>query len=150
MQSKRVTDIPGLQHCWQVENIFLAGQPTLESLDTLKQLGVSKVFNLRNEGEGDFSGIEKRCKELGMEYHQIPIIIDGMLDKGNCDKLSNLIDESSNNFVHCGTANRVNGWFMTYLTKYKGMDFEDAIDVASASGLSSPALIDQAEQIVNE
>ena len=149
MDSTRVTDIPGLNFCWKVGENYLAGQPPIDSFEKIKEMGVERVFNLRNRGEDDFSAEEQKCKELGMEYYHIPIIVDGSLNAANCEKLSQLIKDNKNNFVHCVSANRVNGWFITHLTKYENMDFEDAVDLASMSGLTNPSFIEQAQLVLD-
>ncbi len=150
MASNRITDIPGLLYLWKVENLYLAGQPSASSWEEIKKLGVSKVINLRDESEMDFSGEIKALKDLGMEYEQFPICKGGALLADNCERLSSMLDETGTHFIHCGSANRVGGWLITYLTKYRGMDFEAAVEVAQENGLSNPGFIDQAEEIIKK
>ena len=149
METKRITSISGLNHLWQVDNLYLAGQPTEQSIQGIKDLGVTKVFNLRNSSEADFSFEENGFKKLGIGYVNIAIIKDQKLQKDKCDELSSLVANESAPFIHCGTANRVGAWLITYLVKNKGMNFEDAVEVASNNGLTSPAFIEQAEDVIN-
>ncbi|MFT6631180.1 MAG: protein tyrosine phosphatase (PTP) superfamily phosphohydrolase (DUF442 family) [Bacteriovoracaceae bacterium] len=148
MASNRITDIPGLMHLWKVDNLYLAGQPSANSWEAIKALGVSKVINLRDESEMDFTGEVKVIKELGMEYEQFPIVKGGALLADNCERLSQMLNDTEPHFIHCGSANRVGGWLITYLTKHKGMDFEAAVEIAQENGLSNPGFIDQAEEIL--
>tara|TARA_Y100000768_G_C23991331_1_gene693637 strand:- start:3314 stop:3769 length:456 start_codon:yes stop_codon:yes gene_type:complete len=148
MDSKRITDVAGIDYLWQVDNLYLAGQPSVETMTEMKERGVAHVYNLRNEGEVDQSEIKAKAEELGMKYHHIPIIVNGMLDAENCKKLSNLITKDEPHFIHCGSANRVGAWLITYLTQYRGMDFDEAVDVASENGLSNPGFIAQAQDVV--
>lgn len=150
MKSRRITDVKDLMHLWQVENLFLAGQPTPQSVDDIKKLGVDKVFNLRGEGELDFSWEPDAFKSVGIDYEQFPIITAQGLDADNCERLSQGIEEGKNYFIHCGTANRVGAWLITYLVKFKGMDFEDAVNLASESGLTNPAFVEQAQQVLQK
>lgn len=147
MASNRITDMQGITHLWKVDNLYLSGQPSASAWDKIKELGVKKIINLRDESEMDFSGEEKAVKDLGMDYEQFPICKGGALLADNCEKLSNMINDLDPQFIHCGSANRVGGWLITYLTKHKGMDFEKAVEVAQENGLTNPGFIDQAEEI---
>lgn len=149
METKRLNNVPGLMFLWQVDNLLLAGQPDEESFETLKEMGVTKVFNLRGESEMDFSFEKEACERLRMGYVQFPLVEAGQLIPENCEKLSNMIDENEKWFIHCGSANRIAGWLMTYLTKYRKMTFEQATEIAMNNGLSNPGFIEQARQIVN-
>jgi protein tyrosine phosphatase (PTP) superfamily phosphohydrolase (DUF442 family) len=150
METKRITDIPGLMHLWKVDNLYLAGQPQDVSWEHIKGLGVKSIINLRNEAEMDFSAEIAKVGELGLEYHQFPIVEAGQLNAENCTKLSEMINDTDPQFIHCGSANRVGGWLITYLTKYRKMSFEDAVEIAQENGLSNAGFIDQAEAIVSK
>lgn len=147
METKRITNIPGLMHLWQVDNLFLAGQPTMESWEKIKELGVKRIINIRTETEMDFSQEKNAVESLGMSYIQIPVVVNGQLVPEKCKELSELIDETDLHFIHCGSANRVAGWLITYLTQYRNMDFDTAVDIASENGLSNPGFINQAGDI---
>jgi len=151
MDTKRITDIPGMAFLWKVDNLYLAGQPAVESFEHLKALGIKKVINLRSSGEKDFSPEISKIEELGMSYEQFPILdTHGHLCEENCKKLSEMIDTENIHFIHCGSANRVAGWLMTYLVLYRDFGFEAAVEIATHSGLSSNALIDQAQTIIDK
>lgn len=149
MKTQRITDIDGLNFLWQVDNLYCAGQPSLESFSQIKALGVNKVFNLRDISEMDFSFEEKACKELGMEYNQFPLMVDGELSAEACHRLSESINETDKWFIHCGSANRIGAWLITYLVKYRNMGFEQAVEVASNNGLTNSGFIEQARAIIN-
>lgn len=149
MSSNRITDMPGMMYLWKYENLYLAGQPTPETLPSLREAAVKKVFNLRDNGEMDFSWEEQGLKELGIDYEQFPIVTENGLDAGNCKHLSDQLNETDTFFIHCGSANRVGAWLITYLVKYRGADFEDAVEIAMNSGLASPGFIEQAEGIIS-
>lgn len=149
METKRITTIPGLNHLWQVDNLFLAGQPTLDSVTGIKELGVTKVINLRGEDEMDFNAERDSFKAASISYEQFPLLVDKRLTREKTEKLSKIVDAEAKPFIHCGTANRVGAWLITYLVEYKGMEFEQAVDIASENGLTNPAFIEQAQEILN-
>lgn len=148
MKGKRITDINGLMYLWQVDNLYLAGQPSLDSWEQIKELGITKVINLRDSGEMDFTDEVEKLKNLGLPYEQFPIVVNGQLDGENCRRLNDMLNETDKFFIHCGSANRVAGWLMTYLTTKRGMDFDSAMEVSQENGLSNPGFIDQAEKII--
>lgn len=148
MKQARITDFPELPYLWQVDNLYLAGQPSANSLKAFADKGIKKIINIRAQEEMDFSPEEQLCTQLGMEYIQVPIMQNGELSADNCKKLNGLIDDTTDVVVHCGTANRVAGWLITYLVEKKQLDFEAAVDVASNNGLASPALIPQAQKVL--
>ena len=150
MDTKRITDIPGLMHLWKVDNLYLAGQPNDDSWEHIKELGIKKIINLRGEGEQDFSNEKAMVVELGMEYSQLPIMGTAGLDLEACRSLNSMIDTDGTHFIHCGTANRVAGWLITYLTTKRGMSFDDAVAVAEENGLSNAGFIEQAEDIISK
>lgn len=147
--SNRVTDIPGLMHLWVWDKLYLAGQPQLpESWEHLKAQGVTKVINIRSEGEADFDGDREKAESLEMDYVHIPVLGAAGLDGDACRKISAEIKKETSTLIHCGTANRVAGWLITYLVD-SGMEFEQAVKIASENGLSNPGFIQQAEDILN-
>ena len=149
MKGERITSISGLNYLWKVENLYLAGQPSPESWSEIKELGISKVINLRNDSEMDFSAEISDVKKMGLSYEQFPIVENGQLNAANCKKLSDMINKEDSFLIHCGSANRVGGWLITYLTQYCNIDFEEAVEIASENGLSNPGFIDQAKAICN-
>lgn len=148
METKRLNNVPGLMHLWQVDNLFVAGQPSEESFSKLKELGVTKVFNMRSIDECDFTFETEACKGLEIEYVQFPIVSNGELIPEACKRLSELLDKENNLFIHCGSANRIAAWLMTYLPLYRDMSFDEATQVAMENGLSNPGFIEQARKIV--
>jgi protein tyrosine phosphatase (PTP) superfamily phosphohydrolase (DUF442 family) len=148
MNTKRITDISGLNFLWQVDNLYCAGQPSEESFSQIKDLGVSKIFNLRDNTEMDFSFEENVCAELGLEYIQFPLMVGGQLNSEACHRLSESINENEKWFIHCGSANRIGGWLITYLVKYRNMEFEAAVEIASNNGLTNPGFIEQAKAVL--
>ena len=148
METKRLNDVPGLMYLWQVDNIYLAGQPSEESFDKLKEMGISKILNMRSADEIDFKFEIDACERLGFEYFQFPIVKDGELIPEQCKKLSEMINTEEKWFIHCGSANRIAAWLMTYLPVYRNMSFDEGVEIAMNNGLTNPGYIEQARKIV--
>ena len=75
--------IKDFNNLYRYQNFYLSGQPTLESLRWFKSQGVTKIINLRSEIENkEYSesayNEEANARELGFEYHAIPV--DGTKD----------------------------------------------------------------------
>lgn len=152
MQCQRLNNVPDLTQFWQVDNLFIAGQPSEESFEMLAKMGFTKIFNMRSENESDFNFEIEACQRLGMEYIQFPIVENGELIPDHCKKLTECIDAEINAenkcLIHCGSGNRIAAWLMTYLPLSRGISFEEAVQIAMNNGLSSPAFIEQAKKIV--
>lgn len=148
MKTNRITTIPGLMYLWQVDNLLCAGQPDIESFAPLKDMGIKKVFNMRHESEMDFNAHVEECKNLGLEYKQFSIMDNGVLSKESCEKLTNSINDKDLILIHCGSANRIGGWLITYLVSHKKMEFDAAVEIAMNNGLTNPAFIEQARDII--
>lgn len=147
MTPKRITDVNGLMHLYKVENFYFAGQPNSDAIKEMKSRGVKRVINLRSPSEMDFTPEKNLCDELGLEYIELPLLEDGKFNASNVKKLNDLLGNTTEpEFIHCGTANRVAGWAITYLVERKGMDFDDAVDIASEAGLSNFSFADEAKR----
>lgn len=140
----------GINNLYKTGNIYLAGQPSIEALEGIKEMGVKKIFNLRSDGEADFSAIEQKIKELGMEYIFLPIMKDGALNPEACKVLNDQVTDDGTSFVHCGSANRVGGWLISFLVSKKGLDFEEAVSIAQNSGLKSVEFIEQVQNMLDD
>jgi protein tyrosine phosphatase (PTP) superfamily phosphohydrolase (DUF442 family) len=150
MRTKVIEDIPGLEKCFQVDNMFFASQPDQHSIKELKDRGVKRVFNLRDADEMDFTEEIKACEENGIEYFQLPVVCNGKFIKENVEKINTMMTTSEMEFLHCGTANRIASWGIIYLVKERGLSVDEALEIASKSGLSSETFVEEAKQIVEK
>lgn len=145
MRTTRITDVPGLMHLFQVENFYFAGQPDANAIREMQKRGVKRIINLRSPMEMDFSFEKELCEELGLEYIELPILDNSGFDAENVKALNELLaDTTEPEFIHCGTANRVAGWAITYLVDKKGMDFDEAVEIAGNAGLTNFAFAEAA------
>lgn len=143
MDLSRITDIEGMNFLFKVNNLFLGGQPSENSLDGLKDLGIKKVVNLRAFSEGDFTFEEEYFSKENIDYVHFPILGEAGFDREAIDRLNKLISED-NILIHCASANRVAGWLITFLVEEQGIDFDKATDIAMQSGLTNPGFISAA------
>jgi uncharacterized protein (TIGR01244 family) len=131
--------------------ICTGGQPTPEQLAQLKAQGVTTVINLRSPGENGFdaAGEEAAAKKLGLRYFNIPVSNQGPREEQATEFLK-LTDDPANRpaFIHCGSANRVGGFWMIRRVMRDGYTLEAAKAEADKIGLRSQALVDFANQYI--
>ena len=120
MQPKRIYDVSEISYLWQLENLYLAGQPGPKTFLELKERGVKRVVNLRDASEGDFSFEEKLCRELGMEYVQFPIIVGGRLSVENCQRLNKMMEENKDMKVEDWVSDVLDVEEYQFKSEYKG------------------------------
>lgn len=146
MDCCRVVDVKGIMNLFKVDNLYFSSQPNYESLCCLKESkGVKKIVNLRSSCEMDFEVEKKWCEDLGLQYIELPLLKEGHFNFTNVKKLNDLIcDDCEPVFIHCGSANRVAGWGITYLVEKKNVDFDEACKIAEDSGLTSFEFIGEA------
>ena len=121
----------------------MGGQPTLEALKWLKSQGVNKIINLRTEDENnEFTASafyeETNAKELGFEYHSLPIngIIDYTPEK--LDVFLSLMNKNEKILIHCRTGGRVTHFFMAYLIKDREYTINEAVKIGKNLRFSFP------------
>ena len=100
------------------KDIYLAGQPSVADFREFKQRGVKAVLNLRTKEELDFDEA-KVLKELGLEYHHVPIASPDALTDDNFDKLRKLLNEKEQRplLLHCASANRVGAVWLAFTVR---------------------------------
>jgi len=123
------------------DDIFLAGQPTAEDFQEFKKRGVKSVLNLRTKEELDFDEA-KTIKNLGLEYHHVPIAGPESLTDENFDKLRKLLNEKEQRpmVLHCTAANRVGAVWLAHRVLDGGLTYDAALAEAKTVGLKTPAL----------
>jgi len=149
MNAENISDMVGLDNLWKLENLYLAGQPTLENIKMLHEKGLRKIINIRGQAESDFSDQEKLCSELNIEYHHIPLLMDKQVQAESCKKINQLVDSETVTMIHCMSANRVGAWLITYLVENQKMGIEESAKVALESCLKSQGFCDEAVVISN-
>ncbi len=132
-----------------LDDIYLAGQPTAEDFQEFKKRGVKSVLNLRTKDEMDFDEA-KTLKNLGLEYHHIPIASPDSLTDENFDKLRKLLNEKEQRplVLHCASANRVGAVWLAHRVLDGGLTYEAALAEAKTVGLKAPAMEAKAKEYI--
>jgi protein tyrosine phosphatase (PTP) superfamily phosphohydrolase (DUF442 family) len=123
------------------ESFCTAGQPTTEELTALKNDGTVAVLNLRLPSEHDADEERAAVEALGMRYFNIPVDTNN-LQVSQVEEFLSITDDDANRpmFIHCGSANRVGGFFMIRRVLRDGWSLEMATTEAEEIGLRNQAL----------
>jgi uncharacterized protein (TIGR01244 family) len=145
---------PGIQNFLKINTDFCTGgQPTTAQLAELKSQGITTIINLRVPGENGFDAAseEAETKKLGMKYFNIPVSNQAPKDE-QADEFLKLTDDAKNRpvFIHCGSANRVGGFFLIRRVLRDGQTFDAAKAEAQKIGLRSPVLEEFAKQYIEK
>jgi len=146
---------PGIQNFLKINTDFCTGgQPTPAQLAELKAQGITTIINLRTPGENGFDAAaeEAETKKLGMKYFNIPVSNQAGPKDEQADEFLRLTDDAKNRpvFVHCGSANRVGGFFLIRRVLRDNMTFDAAKTEAQKIGLRSAALEEFAKQYIEK
>ena len=143
IKTDSVEIIKNLNGAFKYQNYYLSAQPSLEALRWYKSQGAKTIINLRTENENqDFTAYafneENMAKELGLDYHSLPI--GGSIDytPENLEAFSKLIKGDDKLLIHCRTAGRATLVFMAYLIKYKGYSANEAAKIGRSLKFSLP------------
>ena len=118
------------------------GQPEVSDLAKLqKELGIRAVLNLRRPMEYDEAAEAAEAKRLGLRYYLIPVNSRDLKDE-QVEKFLKILDDAENRpvFIHCGSSNRVGGFWMIRRVLVDGWSVEKAEEEANKIGLTNAAL----------
>ena len=119
-------------------NLIFSGQFSPEDLKLMKSLGIQRVITLRNEGEIDFDESEAVIG-TDLEFHRVPFASEEALTDDIFHEVRDLLrDDSQKTLIHCGSANRVGGVWLTYRVLDQGVDVATALGEAKKIGLRTP------------
>lgn len=118
------------------ERLIVGGQPSESDLAVLKDLGIKHVVNLRPETET--INYDEPClvRELGMEYHSIPLTNISSYSRATAEQYMSIINLGEPVLVHCAAGNRVGA--LIALTDYwvNGLENSQAIENGLQAGLT--------------
>ena len=127
--------------------LAVGGQPTVETLRGLKQMGFRTVVNLRMPGElaEDEGAI---VREAGLDYVSVPIS-SGSFSSTDVDAVARVLDDETTApvLLHCASSNRVGG-VMAVLAARRGKSAEDALAFGQEAGLESASMIEAATRLI--
>lgn len=136
----KVTDVSGVKNLSRDGRVYVAGTPTAEGLDQLKQRGVKTVIDLRMPQEVKPEEVQA-AKDRGMTYVSIPMQSDKLTDEQMntfMDAMRQTGDEPV--LVHCAGASRAGAMYGLYLGKSGQCPAEEAVRRAKAAGLKNEKL----------
>jgi uncharacterized protein (TIGR01244 family) len=135
------------------DNVWTGGQPTMEHLGKLKEGGMKVIINLRPHSEHDGGREEKKVKELGLSYFNIPIVTRDPQPE-DADDFLKITDEQLKNgpvFIHCAAGTRVGGFWLIRRVLRDGWEFDKALEEANKIGLrNNPVLIEFAKGYIEK
>ena len=115
-------------------DIYIAGQPAPEGLQRVKELGVTRIINLRTTMEMDNREVvpfdeAQAVKDLGIEYVHIPLGgPDTPYSLAGLDQFAQAMSEAQGPvLLHCTVAWRATHMWTAYLIKHKKVPFAEAV-----------------------
>jgi uncharacterized protein (TIGR01244 family) len=146
-------ELPPIRNFLRVNEKFCTGgQPRLEHLAKLKAEGVKAIINLRQPGEHRAAEEEEAAKQLGLRYHNIPVVFAEPKEEQVAEFLK-LTDDPQNlpAFIHCTAAIRVGAFWMIRRALRDGWTIEAAEEEAKKVGLrNSPHLNEFARNYIEK
>lgn len=119
-------------------NLIFSGQFSPDDIESMKSLGIQRVITLRNAGEVGFDE-PKAVEDAELEFHRVPFASEESLTDDVFVKVRDLLrDDSQKTLLHCGSANRVGGVWLTYRVLDQGVDISTALAEAKKIGLKAP------------
>ncbi|MEL7087311.1 MAG: sulfur transferase domain-containing protein [Planctomycetota bacterium] len=127
--------------------LAVLAQPDEAQLQELAAAGVRTVINLRNDGE-DMQPMSVQdegtlCKQLGMDYVNLPVSMKTPEDGGADAKLATAFEtvlavarETGPVAVHCKLGQRAGAMVLIALARHRGWDAERALAEADRLGLA--------------
>lgn len=130
--------------------VCTSGQPSLEDLSRFKDEGIRAILNLRRLSEDPIlAEEEKKARALGLRYFSIPVDSSNLQEEDADEFLRIVVDEANRPIlIHCGSANRVGGFWMIYRVLQDHWSFQEAEEEARRIGLRNPVLADFARKYI--
>lgn len=116
--------------------VLVGGQPTMEQLERVRDLGYTRIVNLRMPDELGSTTAEQ-VEALGMEYVPLPISGSDALDEEHARALAAALEGADGPImVHCGSGNRVGALFALKAFYVDHASPEEALQIGRQSGLT--------------
>jgi uncharacterized protein (TIGR01244 family) len=127
--------------------VYIAGQPSEESLARFKELGVTAVVNFRTQREMDnreYVPFDEAAALSGLEieYHHLPIGGDDHPWRTEVvDELARVLEEHRGPvLIHCTVAWRASYVWTAYLVRHGGLSLDQALERGKAIALDENPL----------
>ena len=131
----QVERIDGIPNFFKSHNFYFAGQPSAETLKSLKEDGLALVINLRSDAENakqtqNSFNEEELVKSLGMKYASVPMSGASANCPETVEKIAQVIKSVEGKIlIHCASCGRVTNVWMAYLIKHRDFSVDEAISV---------------------
>jgi len=126
---------------YQAGDVFLAGQPTQENLDSLINIGVALVVNLRTADEMDYLNYDeaKHLKDAGVKYIHIPIGGAEDYKPEVVEKMGKKMKSVDGKvLIHCRGAGRATYAWMAWLVNFENYSIDEAVALGSKARFYVP------------
>ena len=139
--------------CWAV-----SAQPHPEDFKDFKEQGFKQVINVRGAQELEKLNfdVSETVKELDLQYHHIPIMKEGDLDKEALDKIHQILQATDGEkkegkvIIHCAAGQRAAVALLVYLLQSKKLSTSSITPLAFDLGVQREEFIARILQIVEE
>ncbi|BAO45082.1 protein tyrosine phosphatase family protein [Thiolapillus brandeum] len=134
LQAAEVQVIQGHKDLFRHGQVYIGGQPSIETLEWLKSQGVKRIINLRTADEmreHAETGYDESAwaDRLGLEYAAVPVNGLEGYTRENLERFMMLMKPGGQVLVHCATARRANDFYMAWLIESGRATVEQAIAI---------------------
>ena len=138
-QVKILKPFGNLEQVYQVENLYIAGQPDKTTLEHFRSLGGKTVINLRGPSELKFNE-RLMMHSLGLRYYNFPVPGKQPINPSIMLAISWAIEHEGKVpiFVHCSSGNRAAVALAAHLTRKLDLTQNEAVSISERSGLTHP------------
>ena len=120
-----------------VDNLVVAGQPSLDQLERLAGEGFTTVINLRRPGEFDDFDEAAEVARLGMDYVHIPLKNVESIDDSDVNAVHQAISNASGSvLLHCTVGWRAAGLLAIERYRLHGASADEAMEIAAEAHMS--------------
>lgn len=126
---------------YKAGEVFIAGQPSVENLDSLAKIGVKLIINLRTKGEMEDLNFDEagEAKKLGIKYVHYPMGGADGYDPDVIKEMGKKIKKSKGQvLIHCRSAGRATYAWMAWMVRYQDMSIDDAVESGSKMRFTLP------------
>lgn len=128
--------------------LYLAGQFSPDDVKELKKAGIRKVISLRTAGEIEWDENEV-LKAAGIEFINFPLRKPESFNDEMFGQVRRILRESKEPILlHCASANRVGGVWLTFRVLDQGVDLPTALREAAEVGLKAEFIRDKAVEYI--
>ena len=138
------TNLGTAKNVHRLDRLFFSGQFNEADIAKIKEAMIVRVITLRTDREIDWD--EKAAIEsAGLSFAKVPFRTADELTDDVFDTVRGLLaDKSKPTLLHCGSANRVGGVWLTHRVLDEGVELEIAIAEAKTIGLKNSSIQEKA------